>query len=219
MTDPTLRTTIVDRILPRVQTPGQYIGGEWNSVCKDPANVRGRLCLAFPDTYSIGMSCRGVQVLYAVVNGRPDWSCQRVFAPMTDMEALLREHKLPLVSLEDFTPLAEFDVLGFTLQYDLCYTNVLNMLELGGIPLAGAERDRRHPLVIAGGPCVANPEPMARFIDLFILGDGEESLPAVCDLWLELKQAGLERSRGPGRNGPAAALCLRAAVLPAAVRR
>ena len=194
MTDQNLRTTIIDRILPRVQTPGQYIGGEWNSVRKDPASVRGRLCLAFPDTYSIGMSCCGLQVLYAVINGRPDWSCQRVFAPLTDMEALLREQGLPLCSLEDFTPLAEFDVLGFTLQYDLCYANVLNMLDLANIPLAVAERDRRHPLVIAGGPCAANPEPMARFIDLFLLGDGEEALPAVCDLWLELKDAGLARA-------------------------
>ncbi len=193
MTDQNLRNTIIDCILPRVQTPGQYIGGEWNSVRKDPASLRGRLCLAFPDTYSIGMSCCGLQVLYALINGRPDWSCQRVFAPMTDMEALLREQGLPLCSLEDFTPLAEFDVLGFTLQYDLCYANVLNMLDLAGIPLAAAERDRRHPLVIAGGPCAANPEPMARFIDLFILGDGEEALPAVCDLWLELKDAGLDR--------------------------
>ena len=193
MTDQNLRNTIIDHILPRVQTPGQYIGGEWNSVRKDPASVRGRLCLAFPDTYSIGMSCCGLQVLYALINGRPDWSCQRVFAPMTDMEALLREQGLPLCSLEDFTPLAEFDVLGFTLQYDLCYANVLNMLDLAGIPLAAAERDRRHPLVIAGGPCAANPEPMARFIDLFVLGDGEEALPAVCDLWLELKHGGLDR--------------------------
>jgi radical SAM family uncharacterized protein len=193
MTDPTLRSTIVDRILPRVQTPGQYIGGEWNSVRKPPGSVRGRLCLAFPDTYSIGMSCCGLGVLYAIGNARDDWSCQRVFAPMTDMEALLRQHKLPLCSLEDFTPLAEFDVLGFTLQYDLCYTNVLAMLDLGGIPLAAAGRGRQHPLVIAGGPCVANPEPMARFIDLFILGDGEETLPEVCDLWLELKGAGLDR--------------------------
>jgi radical SAM family uncharacterized protein len=191
--DSELKNTIVGRLLPRVQTPGQYIGGEWNAVRKDRATVRGTLCFAFPDTYSIGMSCHGLQVLYAAMNARTDWACERVFAPMVDMEALLREHKLPLCSLESFTPLGDFDVLGFTLQYDLCYSNVLTMLDLADIPLAAAERTGEHPLVIAGGPCTANPEPMARFIDLFIIGDGEEALPAVCDLWLNLKQSGVDR--------------------------
>jgi radical SAM superfamily enzyme YgiQ (UPF0313 family) len=176
-------------LLPRVQTPAQYVGGEWNVVVKDHRTVRGTLCLAFPDAYSIGMSHHGLQVLYDVMNGRADWACERAFTPMEDMEQLLREQRLPLYGLETFTPLSAFDVLGFTLQYDLCYSNVLTMLDLGGIPLAAEERTLEHPLVIAGGPCAVNPEPMARFIDLFVIGDGEEALPEVCDLWLRLKRA------------------------------
>jgi radical SAM family uncharacterized protein len=188
-----LKSEIVDRILPQVQTPAQYIGGEWNAVVKDHRSLRGKVCLAFPDLYSIGMSHHGLQVLYDVVTRRADWACERAFAPMEDMERLLREAGLPLFSLETFTPLAAFDVLGFTLQYDLCYSNVLAMLDLAGIPLLAADRTPRHPLVIAGGPCAVNPEPMARFIDLFVIGDGEETLPAVCDLWVQLKGEGLDR--------------------------
>ena len=168
MLNQSLKDIVVDRLLPRVQTPAQYIGGEWNAVVKDHRSVRGTLCLAFPDTYSIGMSHHGLQVLYDVMNRRDDWACERAFCPLADMEQLLREHGLPLYSLETFTPLAAFDVLGFTLQYDLCYSNVLTMLDLGGIPLAAEERTVEHPLVIAGGPCAVNPEPMARFIDLFV---------------------------------------------------
>jgi radical SAM family uncharacterized protein len=188
-----LKDFIVSRLLSQVQTPAQYIGGEWNSVRKDYRLVRGKLCLAFPDTYAIGMSHHGLQVLYAAMNRRADWACERVFTPLADMEALLRRHNVPLVSLENFTPLGEFDVLGFTLQYDLCYTNVLTMLDLAGIPLAATERTQAHPLVIAGGPCVSNPEPTSRFIDLFVVGDGEHALPEVCELWLELKQSGMDR--------------------------
>ncbi len=192
-----LKTRIVDYVLPRVLTPAQYTGGEWNATVKEfqehGQKVRGRLCLAFPDAYSIGMSHHGLQVLYDLMNRREGWACERAFAPLADMEQLLRENQLPLYGLETFTPLAGFDVLGFTLQYDLCYSNVLTMLDLGGIPLEAERRTLEHPLVIAGGPCVVNPEPMARFIDLFVIGDGEESLPVVCDLWMELKQAGCDR--------------------------
>jgi radical SAM family uncharacterized protein len=187
-----LKKRIVDYILPLVQTPGQYIGGEWNAVCKDHRAVEGTLCLAFPDAYSIGMSHHGFQVLYAVMN-RLNWACERAFTPLTDMEQLLCRHGLPLFSLESFTPLWQFDVLGFSLQYDLSYTNVLTMLDLGGIPLAAENRTNDHPLVIAGGPCAFNPEPMSPFIDLFVIGDGEESLPAVCERWLQLKHSGGER--------------------------
>ena len=188
-----LKDLIVTRLLPRVQTPGQYVGGELNAVVKDHARLRGKLCLAFPDAYTIGMSYHGLQVLYHLMNRRDDWACERVFAPASDMEALLRQHGLPLYSLETFTPLRCFDVLGFTLQHELTYTNVLTILDLAGIPLLCSERTLDHPLVIAGGPCAANPEPMSRFIDLFVIGDGEEILPAICDAWLRLRRAGGDR--------------------------
>ena len=193
MLNQALKDRVVNYLLPRVQTPGQYVGGELNATPKDHGSVRGKLCLAFPDTYSIGMSYHGLQVLYAAMNRRDGWACERVFAPLADLEALLREHQLPLWSLETFTPLAEFDVLGFTLQYDLCCTNVLNILDLGGIPLQSQQRTVDHPLIIAGGPGAANPEPMARFIDLFVVGDGEETLAEVCELWLSLKHSGGDR--------------------------
>lgn len=194
-----LKDHVVRRLLPRVQTPGQYIGGELHSVRKDHAAVRGKLCLAFPDTYAIGMSNHGMQVLYAAMNRRADWACERVYAPWPDMEALLRAENLPLYSLETYTPLDQFDVLGLTLQHDLCYSNVLTILDLGRIPLAAEERTLQMPLVIAGGPCVQNPEPMARFVDAFVVGDGEQSLPDLCDAWLELKNSGLPRAEAVKR--------------------
>ncbi|MFO0913223.1 MAG: TIGR03960 family B12-binding radical SAM protein [Pirellulales bacterium] len=196
----TLRAA-VRQILPLVQSPAQYVGGELNCVVKDPASVRGRICLAFPDTYSLGMSHHGLQVLYSLMNARPDWSCERAFAPWLDMEQQLRTRGLPLYGLETFTPLHEFDLVGFTLQYEVCSTNVLTMLDLGRIPLRSAQRTLHDPLVIAGGPCAQNPEPMAPFFDVMVTGDGEPSLPAVADLWLELREAA--RS-GPGwLAGPA----------------
>ena len=199
MPDSTLRDTLINCVLPRVQFPGQYIGSEWNSICKDPSMVRGRLCLAFPEPYTIGMSHYGLQVLYAIMNGRSDWACERVFTPLADLESLLRERALPLVSLESFSPLAEFDVVGFSLQHELSATNVLTMLDLGRIPLAADCRTMADPLILAGGPGSANPEPMARFIDAFVLGDGEEALPEVCDLWLKLRHSGLDRTAALAR--------------------
>lgn len=189
-----LKDRIAAEVLPRVQTPGQYIGGELNAVVKDRRQVCGRICLAFPDAYTIGMSHHGLQVLYHAMNRRRDWACERVFAPFPDFEAELRRAGLPLYSLETFTPLADFDVVGFTLQHELSYANVLTILDLGGIPLRAEDRDLRHPLVIAGGPCAQNPEPLARFIDLFVLGDGEEALPAVCEGWLRARSASARRS-------------------------
>ena len=167
-------------------------------VRKEHADVSGKLCMAFPDVYTVGMSHHGLQVLYTLMNDRSDWVCERAFTPWQDMEEQLRRHNLPLYSLETFTPLAEFDVLGFTLQYEISYTNILTMLDLGGIPLRGNERTLADPLVIAGGPCAQNPEPLAPFVDVFVTGDGEPNLPLLCDMWLELKQAALSAGRPAG---------------------
>src|SRR5438067_4093082 len=177
-------------ILPRVQSPAQYIGGELNSVVKDHRAVRGKLCLAFPDAYTIGQSHHGLQVIYTIMNNDPQWACERAFTPWLDFEAELRRQRLPLYSLETFTPLHEFDLVGFSLQYEVCYTNLLTMLDLGGIPLHSKDRTLDHPLVIAGGPGAQNPELLAPFIDLFVIGDGEESLPWVMERWMALKERG-----------------------------
>jgi radical SAM family uncharacterized protein len=180
----------VDRLLPRVQMPAQYIGGELNSVVKDHRTVRGKLCLAFPDTYPLGTSHHGLQVLYSIMNDDPQWACERAFAPWLDFEDQLRRAGLPLYGLETFTPLNQFDLVGFSLQYEVGYTNILTMLDLGGIPLYGKDRTPEHPLVIAGGPGAQNPEVLAPFIDLFVIGDGEESLPWVMDRWMTLRERG-----------------------------
>ncbi len=197
MLNTSLHQHVVSHILPLVQTPAQYLGGEWNMVRKDHRAIRGRLCLAFPDTYTIGMSHHGLQVLYSLMNQRDDWCCERAFTPWDDMEKLLREQNLPLYSLETFTPLVDFDVFGITLQYEICTSNILTMLDLGGIPLRSLQRTLEHPLVIAGGPCAQNPEPIAPFIDVFVTGDGEPSLPLICDTWLELKNAARIDGRFP----------------------
>lgn len=191
--DPDLRKAVEMILMPDVKLPGQYIGGEPGMIVKRAEDVKGRFCFAFPDAYAIGMSYYGLQLLYSIMNARDDWSCERAFTPFVDMEHTLRSNCLPLYSLETFTPLDKFDIVGFTLQYELTLTNVLTMLFMGRIPLVSEGRDISHPLIIAGGPCASNPEPMSRFIDLFIIGDGEEALPAVCDRWMELKAEGLER--------------------------
>ncbi|HEX7378384.1 MAG TPA: TIGR03960 family B12-binding radical SAM protein [Pirellulales bacterium] len=188
-----LKDYVVSHLLPKVQMPAQYLGGELNITRKDHRRLTGRLCLAFPDAYTIGMSHHGLQVLYSLMNARDDWACERAFTPWPDMEAQLRAHEVPLYSLETFTPLAEFDVLGFTLQYEISFVNILTMLDLAKIPLRSVERTPDHPLVIAGGPCAQNPEPLAPFVDLFVTGDGEPSLPAICDLWLRLKAEHADR--------------------------
>lgn len=154
MVNQTLRDQVVSRILPRVQTPAQYLGNELHAVRKSHREVRGKLCLAFPDVYKIGMSHHGLQVLYTLMNHREDWLCERAFTPWIDMEAELRRCGLPLFSLETYTPLNQFDILGFTLQYEIGAVNILTMLDLGRIPLHGQRRTLADPLVIAGGPCV-----------------------------------------------------------------
>ncbi len=188
-----LKDFVVSRVLPEIRTPAQYVGGELNSIRKNHADCRGTVCLAFPDTYALGMSHHGLQVLYALMNGL-GWACERVFTPLLDFEAALRQHELPLYSLETFTPLNRFDVVGFSLQYEICYTNVLTMLDLGGIPLHAADRTADDTLVIAGGPGAQNPELLAPYVDLFVIGDGEPSLPVVCEMWKAMQgQAELTR--------------------------
>ncbi|MFZ5864325.1 MAG: B12-binding domain-containing radical SAM protein, partial [Thermodesulfobacteriota bacterium] len=170
-----------EEILSSVQRPVRYIGGEWNSVRKDPSDVRLRMALAFPDVYEVGMSHLGLKVLYAIVNARPDLAAERVFAPWPDMEAAMRRASLPLTTLESGTPLAQFDIVGFSLQYELAATNVLQMLDLGGIPLRSRDRGPEHPFVIAGGPIAFNPTPLAPFFDAFAVGDGEELILELAD--------------------------------------
>lgn len=161
-----------DELLLSAEKPSRYIGAEVNSICKEKADIS--FLLAFPDTYEVGMSHLGLQILYSILNEIPYAKAERCFAPWPDRESQLRLRKLPLTSLESQTPLANFDIIGFSLQYELSYTNVLNMLELGGIPLARVERKDNHPLIIAGGPCCFNPAPLAGFIDAFVIGEGEE---------------------------------------------
>lgn len=170
----------LDRLLKKAEKPARYIGGEVNSITKDPESVNLRFGFAFPDTYEIGMSYMGMQILYNILNKNENIYCERIFAPAIDMEELMRAEGRELFTLETFTPVKELDMLGFTLQYELSYTNVLNMLELGGIPIYSRDRDDGFPVIIAGGPCAYNPEPLAEFIDVFLIGDGEELLEKVC---------------------------------------
>jgi radical SAM family uncharacterized protein len=185
---------LADYVLPFVETPGQYVGGETNSIVKDPKTVSLRVALAFPDTYAVGMSHTGLQILYAVLNGLRGVACERVFAPWVDMRERMQRHGLRLFSLETRTPVGDFDVLGFSLQYEMSYTTVLAMLDLAGIPLRREERGPHHPLVIAGGPCAMNPEPLADFIDLFLIGDGEESVADFAQLAQRMKAEGADRA-------------------------
>lgn len=171
-------------ILPLVSQPARYTGGERGTVIKDSLQVRLRFALAFPEVYEIAQSHLGLQILYDLLNARDEIQAERVYAPWVDMEALLRQHRFPLASLDTCTPLSEFDIVGFSLQYELTYTNILMMLDLGGIPLLSRDREVRHPLIIAGGPCAFHPEPIADFIDAFLLGDGEEAIFDICDAYL-----------------------------------
>ena len=185
----------LDSILPTVEKPARYTGGEWNSIRKHSEDVHTRIALCFPDTYEIGMSHLGLKILYGLLNKYEGWAAERVYAPWPDMEARLRERGIPLLSLESYTPLREFDVVGFSLQYELTYTNVLTMLDLGGIPLRTAARSLDDPLVIAGGPTVYSSEPIADFIDVFVIGDGEEAFPELVSRYMELKDSDMDLTR------------------------
>jgi len=187
--------TNLDRILRRVTRPARYTGGEWNSTVKDWDETPIRFALSYPDVYEIGMSNMALPILYELLNGQSDILAERVFAPWVDMAAEMRSAGIPLFSLESRRPLTDFDVIGFSLGYELTYTNVLNILDLAGIPIQATERDDTHPLIIAGGSCTLNPEPMADFIDLFVIGDGEEVLLELLDTIREWKRTGKTREQ------------------------
>jgi len=183
----------LDPILPTVEKPGRYVGLERNVVRKDLGSAAVTLALAFPDTYEIGMSHTGLKILYELVNRRPDFACERVYAPWTDLETKMRERGIPLFSTESFAPAADFDVLGFSLQAEVNYSNILNMLDLAGIPVWQRDRRETDPIVLGGGPCTANPEPIAEFFDAFLIGDAEEALTLFLDAYREARGSSLSR--------------------------
>ena len=180
----------IQKILLEVQKPGRYVGGELNSVIKNKDDVAVRYAFCFPDTYEIGMSHLGMKILYSVVNNRDDAWCERVFAPDNDMEEKMRENNIPLWALESGDSVKDFDLIGFTLQYELSFSNVLNMLDLAGVPIYSKDRTDLTPIVVAGGPCACNAEPMADFIDVFMLGDGEETTDLLISLVKKHKELG-----------------------------
>jgi len=196
ITDPKrIHATLEAHVLPEVEQPGQYVGGEFNIIRKPPERAEVRLALCFPDTYGVGMSCLAYQILYSVVNGLPWAAAERAYAPLPDMQQKMRAHRVPLYTLESFRPVRAFDAVGFSLQSELLYTNVLMMLELAGIPLEAARRREGDPIVIAGGPGASAPEPMAEFIDLFFIGDGEQTTVQFMELLRDIKRQGGKREQ------------------------
>src|SRR3989441_3527416 len=188
-----MQLPVLDRLILSAQKPSRYAGGELNAVRKDLAAARVKWALAFPDTYEVGMSNVGFRLLYHALNERPDVACERVFMPWPDMEAALEAERQPLFSIESRAPLAAFDIVGFTLQFELCYTTVLAMLELGGIALHAKYRKRDDPLILGGGPCTYNPEPVAHFFDAFVIGEGEEVVHEISDAVADWKRGGGSR--------------------------
>lgn len=183
----------LDTILKKVEKPGRYIGGEINSVNKHLKDIRTRFAFAFPDVYEIGMSYTGLEIIYGLLNREDSVFCERVFAPASDMEDIMREYDLPLFTLETQTDIKKMNILGFTLQYELSYTNIINMMDLAGIPVLSKDRDDGWPLVVAGGPCAFNPEPLADVFDIVLLGDGEESLVELCHMYENAQNEGLTK--------------------------
>ena len=184
----------IENILPFVEKPARYTGGEWGSVLKDKEKVDIRFAFCFPDVYEIGMSHLGMKILYHLLNEREDTWCERVFAPWVDMEDKMRENNIPLFALESKDAIGDFDFIGFTLQYEMCYTNILQVLDLSGIPFKTVDRTENDPIVIGGGPCVYNPEPIADFFDLFYIGEGEVQYRPLFDLYKECKKNGESRN-------------------------
>ena len=187
-----IKKILFEELLDKVQKPGRYTGKEFNEIVKEEDASTVKIALTFPDLYEIGMSYLGFKILYEIINKREDALAERVFSPAVDMEKLLRERQIPVFSLETYRPLNSFDIVGFTIQHELCYSNILNLIDLGQIPLRSEERKENNPLVIAGGPGAFNPEPLSRFIDLFVIGEGEEIIGEIVEVykrWKEKKQS------------------------------
>ncbi len=183
----------LERILPLVEKPGRYVGGEYNSIIKNWEEIQTKVALIFPDLYDIGLSNLGIQILYENINQRENCLAERAYSPWQDMEELLRQHNIPLYSLETKSPLMDFDIIGFTLPYETLYTNMLNLLNLSHIPIHSNERGKEFPLIVAGGHATYNPEPMAPFIDAFLIGEGEEILIEVINVYQNWKKDDLSK--------------------------
>ena len=190
-----MKIKIKDEILSSVEKPARYTGNEWNMVVKDETVVDVRFAFCFPDVYEIGMSHLGMKILYHMLNDRDDCYCERVFAPWTDMETKMRENGIPAFSHETHSEISDFDIVGFTIQYEMVYTNILNILDLSGIPVLSSDRKEGMPFVCAGGPCVYNPEPISDFIDFFVIGEAEEVLPEIIEEYKVWKKDGLPRKQ------------------------
>ena len=189
------RLALDDEILMKIEKPARYIGGEVNSVMKDPEKVDIRFAMCFPDVYEIGMSHLGIQILYDLFNRREDVWCERVYSPWLDLDRVMREEKIPLFALESQDPVKNFDFLGITIQFEMCYTNILQILDRSGIPLHAADRTEEDPFVIGGGPCTYNPEPLADFFDIFYIGEGETVYDELLDVYKEWKKSGESREQ------------------------
>ncbi|MDY2820167.1 MAG: TIGR03960 family B12-binding radical SAM protein [Hominisplanchenecus sp.] len=189
------KLALSDEILLKIEKPARYIGNEVNSVMKDKSKTDIRFCMCFPDVYEIGMSHLGIQILYDMFNKREDTWCERVYSPWTDLDTVMREKNIPLFALESQDPVKEFDFLGITIQYEMCYTNILQILDLSGIPLSASERTWEDPIVIGGGPCAYNPEPLAEFFDMFYIGEGEVVYDKLLDLYKAARRENMDRSR------------------------
>ena len=187
------KLALTDDILLKIDKPARYIGNEVNSIMKNKEDVSIRFAMCFPDVYEIGMSHLGIQILYDMFNSREDIWCERVYSPWPDLDKLMRDKNIPLFALESQDPIKDFDFLGITIQYEMCYTNILQILDLSQIPLRAKERTWEHPIVIGGGPCTYNPEPLADFFDIFYIGEGETELYNLMDQYKEWKASGKSR--------------------------
>ncbi|MBE7031107.1 MAG: B12-binding domain-containing radical SAM protein, partial [Ruminococcaceae bacterium] len=185
-----MRDERLEQILPLVEKPARYVGNEWGSIHKNAQEVLTRVAFCFPDVYEVGMSHLGMKILYHLLNTREDTWCERVFAPWVDMEEKMRQESIPLFAMESGDPVGGFDFLAFTLQYEMSYTNILNMLDLAGVPLLASERGEGAPFVMAGGPCAYSAECLADFVDFFQLGEGEEMMMEVMDCYADWKKRG-----------------------------